>query len=339
MKKHIITAYILLLSFATIFSLYIPKSEVAATEETVIPNEAIRLRILANSDSNEDQALKRKVRDAVNAEITLWVQDLTSLEAARTTIKAGLPDIQKIAEQIVAEENANQTVKVEFGKVNFPTKLYGQFLYPAGEYEAILITLGEGKGANWWCVLFPPLCFLDFSNGVAVSEGFEGDKPNNSKNQSAEKIAKAEAPVNPKDQKDELDTERPEAEAEAEATQKTTYESETEQSLSTETFTAETTATTQQEKVTESNSEANQETVQYGQKVKAGAQVDQMKAAEYNDNDNTINKATENNSEKSAKPVKTAAKSAKAEKPVYTSEDEQQVKVKFFIAEIWTKIF
>ncbi|WP_318506792.1 stage II sporulation protein R [Bacillus sp. T3] len=337
MKKHIITAYILLLSFATIFSLYIPKSEVAATEETVIPNEAIRLRILANSDSNEDQALKRKVRDAVNAEITLWVQDLTSLEAARTTIKAGLPDIQKIAEQIVAEENAKQTVKVEFGKVNFPTKLYGQFLYSAGEYEAILITLGEGKGANWWCVLFPPLCFLDFSNGVAVSEGFEGDKPNNGNNQSTEKIAKAEAPVNTKNQKDELDTER--QEAEEESTQRATYESETEQTQSTETLAAQTKATTQKEKVTESNSEATQEPLQYGQKVKAAAQVYKMKATEYNDNHNTNNKATENNTEKSAKPLKTAAKSAKTEKPVYTSEDEQQVKVKFFIAEIWTKIF
>ena len=66
---------------------------------------------------------------------------------------------------------------MEFGKVQFPTKLYGEFLYPAGEYQAILITLGEGTGANWWCVLYPPLCFLDFSNGVAVqSDGFEDSK-------------------------------------------------------------------------------------------------------------------------------------------------------------------
>ena len=67
-------------------------------------------------------------------------------------------------------------MNVKFGKVQFPTKLYGQFLYPAGEYQAILITLGSGEGANWWCVLYPPLCFLDFSNGVAVSDGFEEKK-------------------------------------------------------------------------------------------------------------------------------------------------------------------
>jgi stage II sporulation protein R len=175
MKNKIIASYFILLSLTAIISLYIPKTE--AKEELIIPNEAIRLRILANSDSDEDQNLKRKVRDAVNAQITLWVQDLTSLEKARTTIQSNLPEIQRIAERVVKEQNETQTVNVEFGKVDFPTKLYGQFLYPAGEYEAILITMGEGKGANWWCVLFPPLCFLDFSNGVAVrDEGFEDKK-------------------------------------------------------------------------------------------------------------------------------------------------------------------
>lgn len=176
MKKKLISSYLILLSLATIFNLYIPKNEVTAKEDVVIPNEAIRLRILANSDSKHDQQLKRKVRDAVNLEITKWVQDLTSIEEARTVIKGHLPEIQKIAEQVVADENETQAVTATFGKVQFPTKLYGQFLYPAGEYEAILITLGDGKGANWWCVLFPPLCFLDFSNGVAVSDGFDEKK-------------------------------------------------------------------------------------------------------------------------------------------------------------------
>lgn len=141
----------------------------------VIPNEAIRLRILADSDSDKDQAIKRLVRDEVNKEITKWVEDLTSLDDARNIIKSKLPEIQAIAEEIVSSEGSNQSVKTEFDKVQFPTKLYGQFLYPAGEYEAILITLGEGEGANWWCVLYPPLCFLDFSNGEATSEGFDGN--------------------------------------------------------------------------------------------------------------------------------------------------------------------
>lgn len=173
MKKLAASIYILLLCTGTILSLYTPNTEVTAQEATVIPNEAIRLRILAESDLEKDQEIKRLVRDEVNKEITKWVEDLTSIDAAREVIKSKLPEIQKIAERVVATQGSTQTVKTEFDKVPFPTKLYGQFLYPAGEYEAILITLGEGEGANWWCVLYPPLCFLDFSNGEATSEGFD----------------------------------------------------------------------------------------------------------------------------------------------------------------------
>ncbi|MBT2688647.1 stage II sporulation protein R [Bacillus sp. ISL-47] len=199
--KTIVKLYVLILSLGTILSLYIPKTEVTADEPMVIPSEAIRLRILANSDYEEDQDIKRKVRDAVNAEITEWVAELTSIEVARDLIQSRLPEIQKIAEEVVEEEGSDQKVNADFGKVNFPTKLYGQFLYPAGEYEAILITLGEGKGANWWCVLFPPLCFLDFSNGVAVSEGFEeGDKKGEVK---AEKEVAAAAADTKKEEKEE----------------------------------------------------------------------------------------------------------------------------------------
>ncbi|MDK8640071.1 stage II sporulation protein R [Niallia taxi] len=188
-RKSMATIYIFVLILSTIMSLYIPKNEVTANDEVVIPNDAIRLRILANSDSEEDQALKRKVRDAVNAEITNWVADLTSKEAAKQLLKDKQPEIQKIAEKVVMEESSDQTVKVKFGKVDFPTKLYGEFLYPAGEYEAILITLGAGEGANWWCVLFPPLCFLDFSNSVAVSDGFEEDKKEEDSKKKEEVVA------------------------------------------------------------------------------------------------------------------------------------------------------
>lgn len=151
---------------------------VEAEGPVVIPDEAIRLRILANSDSNEDQALKRKVRDAVNAEITKWVEDLTSIEEARTLIDSRVPEIEKIAYQVLKQEGSNQSVNVDFDNVNFPTKIYGNFIYPAGQYEAILISLGNGEGANWWCVLFPPLCFLDFSNGDAVKQVDEDDEKN-----------------------------------------------------------------------------------------------------------------------------------------------------------------
>lgn len=170
-------------------SLYIPKSFAASDGVTVIPEDAIRLRILAHSNGKKDQAVKNNVRDAVNEQITEWVHDLTTIEEARTVIIDHLDEIERIVHDELKAEGISYSYKVEFARVPFPTKLYGNFLYPAGEYEAILITLGEGTGANWWCVLFPPLCFLDFSSGSAVSHGFE----------EAEETAGEEDEINPDD--------------------------------------------------------------------------------------------------------------------------------------------
>jgi stage II sporulation protein R len=187
--KNLVSMYIIILSIGTILSLYIPKQELAAQETVTIPDEAIRLRILANSDMDKDQEVKRLVRDEVNKEITSWVENLTSLDDARNIIKSRLPELQQIAVDVVEREGMDQTVSIDFGPVQFPTKLYGQFLYPAGEYEAVLITLGEGEGANWWCVLYPPLCFLDFSSGNAVrSPGFEEKAEASSKEESTELV-------------------------------------------------------------------------------------------------------------------------------------------------------
>lgn len=149
----------------------------SANQPVVIPDEAIRLRILANSDRSADQDVKRSIRDEVNTNMTEWVKDLTSIEEARRVIRSKLPEINRIAKAKLKEQQIDQSVSVSFQKASFPTKLYGNFVYPAGKYEAILITLGEGDGANWWCVLFPPLCFIDFSNGEAIASP-EGDEDN-----------------------------------------------------------------------------------------------------------------------------------------------------------------
>lgn len=163
-----ISFFVLIVIGANLFS-YFGREYVRASEFKVIPDEAIRLRILANSDSETDQALKRIVRDRVNANITEWVKDLRSIEEGRRVMKESIDKIEKIVESTLRDEGIEQSFTVQYNEqVAFPTKMYGQFVYPAGNYEAILITLGEAKGANWWCVLFPPLCFLDFSNGEAV---------------------------------------------------------------------------------------------------------------------------------------------------------------------------
>lgn len=156
------------------FQLFLNINEIYAwnnSPEKTIPDEAIRLRILANSDSKKDQYIKNIVRDEVNSYINGIVQHIDDIEIGRETIQQSIPEIQKIAESTLESYGIDQTVSVEYGKnIYFPLKVYDQYVYPAGEYEAVLITIGKGKGANWWCVLFPPLCFLDFSNGTVVSD-------------------------------------------------------------------------------------------------------------------------------------------------------------------------
>jgi len=166
MNKYVIILYMTIVMIGGIVTIYGQQTE--AQSDVVIPNEAVRLRILANSDSREDQALKRAVRDAVNEQITTWVSDLTSFEEAKQVIAQHVPDIEQTVARVLHEKKSDQTYNVTFGRVSFPTKIYGSYIYPAGEYDAVLITLGKGEGANWWCVLFPPLCFLDFSTGEAV---------------------------------------------------------------------------------------------------------------------------------------------------------------------------
>ncbi|EMA6343290.1 stage II sporulation protein R [Bacillus cytotoxicus] len=170
MKKQVI-AYFLLLLIGAQLLVQFEYMKADAKGPAVIPKEAVRLRILANSDSDKDQALKRKVRDEVKAQIDGWVADLKTFEEARQVIQSHILEIEKTVAHTLKEEGSKESFQVTFGKnIKFPTKVYGNFIYPAGEYEAVLITIGKGEGANWWCVLFPPMCFMDFSSGTAVEK-------------------------------------------------------------------------------------------------------------------------------------------------------------------------
>lgn len=133
-----------------------------------IPEKAIRLRILANSNSRQDQEVKREIRDAVTQDVSTWVHDLKSINQAKTVIRSHISDIHQVVQEKMKEKGIHQSFTVALGPAKFPTKLYGGYVYPAGTYQALVVTLGSGQGANWWCVLFPPLCFLDFAHGDAV---------------------------------------------------------------------------------------------------------------------------------------------------------------------------
>lgn len=148
----------------------------AALLESGIPEEAIRLRILANSDAPDDQLVKMLLRDEVSREISRWAGEPSNIEEARDVVQAHLPKLEALVQEVLTQNGYSYDYKVELGQVPFPAKMYGNQVYPAGNYEALRITLGKGEGQNWWCVLFPPLCFAGGKTGTAAAKKTEEPK-------------------------------------------------------------------------------------------------------------------------------------------------------------------
>lgn len=132
-----------------------------------VADKIIRLHVVANSDSPEDQALKLKVRDAVIAKMSGKLEKLRDINEVRKLITESLGYIQSIAETELKCEGSCYPVKAVLENCEFPTKVYGNITLPAGTYQALNIIIGSGEGKNWWCVMFPPLCFIDIAHGVA----------------------------------------------------------------------------------------------------------------------------------------------------------------------------
>ena len=153
MKKIII-----LLTAISTFYLFISNT-VAKTIE--IPNDAIRIRIVPNSNSKYDQKIKTKVKNNVQTQMYKMLKDKKNSEEAKQTIKNNLDNIDKNVKQTLDKEKYNKEYKINFGYNYFPEKEYKGVKYKEGYYESLLITLGKGKGNNWWCILFPPLCLIE----------------------------------------------------------------------------------------------------------------------------------------------------------------------------------
>lgn len=150
----------------------------AVESNATLKNEIIRLHIIANSNSDEDQAEKLKVRDGVLAYIEEEISKLPSREEAENYIRSKLADIEKVANQILAENGSAHIAKVKLGLKEFGKRIYETFTLPSGVYKALQIEIGEAEGENWWCVVFPGLCMPATSNEfceVAVSAGFSED--------------------------------------------------------------------------------------------------------------------------------------------------------------------
>ena len=131
-----------------------------------IADSIFRLHVIANSDSKEDQELKLKVRDELLSYMNIISKDSKSKQEAMQIANEHKEEFTQIAEKVIKENGYNYTVNVQIGKADFPTKYYGDITLPAGTYDALKVQIGEAKGQNWWCVMFPPLCFVDVSTGI-----------------------------------------------------------------------------------------------------------------------------------------------------------------------------
>ncbi|MDU5081369.1 stage II sporulation protein R [uncultured Tissierella sp.] len=160
---------ILLLSLFIISFTYIIHPLIENKAKEGFKDEIIRFHIRANSDKEEDQALKLKIRDEILKEMNDKFRDTKSIGESRRIIKDNMEEMKYITERVIKEEGKDYNVAVTLGQDNFPTRKYGNLVLPSGEYETLLITLGEGKGQNWWCVMFPPLCFVDVTHSVAYN--------------------------------------------------------------------------------------------------------------------------------------------------------------------------
>ncbi|QAA31415.1 stage II sporulation protein R [Clostridium manihotivorum] len=130
-----------------------------------IKDKLIRFHVIANSDDKKDQELKLKVRDEILNYISPKLKDSKSIDESRKILKENDEKIKQIAAKVIKDNGYRYSVTSTLDHENFPVKTYGNITLPQGDYEAYRVIIGEGKGQNWWCVMFPPLCFIDITKG------------------------------------------------------------------------------------------------------------------------------------------------------------------------------
>ena len=163
--KHIMVILILLCAFILVSAM----SYVEAVS-TNISDSVFRLHVIANSDTVEDQNLKYKVRDALIKYMNEISKECTSKDEVINLAKDHSDDFYLVAKQVIKDNGYNYDVKINIGNFDFPTKKYGDISFPAGNYDALRVEIGNASGQNWWCVMFPPLCFVDVTSGVVPDD-------------------------------------------------------------------------------------------------------------------------------------------------------------------------
>ena len=165
---------IFLLFIYLLFSIFCYASNISNDLE----NNIFRLHILANSDSIEDQSLKLKVRDNIISYLEKICDNCNSKDDFINIVNLNSHNLKEIASNTVNAYGFNYDIDIQISNFYFPTKHYGNISFPAGYYDGLKIQIGDAKGQNWWCSLFPPLCFTDVSSGI-IDENSEKDLKNN----------------------------------------------------------------------------------------------------------------------------------------------------------------
>ena len=162
--------YVLIFLFGVLIA-FGNKINIALPKNSTIPDEAIRLRVIANSDLPEDVEIKHMVKDAVLGLLQPYIENLSTNYEVRREIYCRLPEIETVIKQVLDENEVTMSYYVDYGISDFPDKVYEDRLYPKGKYESVYIVLGEGQGENFWCVLFPSLCLVDVAHKGQADNG------------------------------------------------------------------------------------------------------------------------------------------------------------------------
>ena len=145
--------------------------EKVSSVQQKLAGEVLRFHVLANSDREKDQNLKMKVKERVISYMKEQLPNAENVEMTKAWTRSHAGDLEKVAQEVVWEEGYTYSVKAELTTSYFPDKTYGDVMFPAGWYEALRIEIGSAQGKNWWCVLYPNLCFLDAVHAVVPEEG------------------------------------------------------------------------------------------------------------------------------------------------------------------------
>ena len=176
MKKNL--KMVIILSFLLLLYTFINSVSYAEAVSTDIAESVFRLHVIANSDSKEDQNLKYIVRDNLIQYMNSICKDCKSKQEAISIVEENKNQFKEIALDTIKEQGYSYDVNINIGNFKFPTKNYGDISLPTGYYDALRVEIGEAKGQNWWCVMFPPLCFVDISSGVVPDDSKEIMKEN-----------------------------------------------------------------------------------------------------------------------------------------------------------------